>query len=848
MSDDHTFLLMTMALAVAMVACQGAVGKTGETGDTGPPGPPGAPPEPVNLAPIPTPAFQPLMLMDEGAAKTVDVEPHFHDPEGETLTFDASAAPAGIIDVSRAGSVLTVTPVAAGEAVITVTATDPKGAVGRATINVTVTSEGIMYVGTLDTSVALMPGQQHMIPGATIEMSFEEDEGETLSFSVSSSDDAVAMAEIGDDSMVTITALDAVGSSADVTITAMDDEGETAEVVITVSVVASLAPQASDMAPDPVSLTAGGDAATVNASDYFSDPAGDDLDYEAESDDDTVATADEADGVVTIMPVSSGSATVTITATNSRGLSAMQTVDVTVMAAPVAMPTVSDDIEDVLFQSPDAAAQTIMLSDHFTGAAEYSATSSNSAVATATEAGGVLTVTPVGAGNAVVTVMASNASGMVSDEFVVNVLAAAMVNQPPMLKAGMTLGPFKGIVASFENVELNDYFVDPDGNSALISYDTEVTSESPTTDPTPPAEPNVIAVRGSGGWGASGATAPALECTATVADGTGSTAIPDGSDIGEDMLGICFQEAGMAEISIVAIDSLGARSAPVTVMVTVGANRAPTAVPAADPLGLIVDVDTARLKVGDVKKVIDNKTISEYFLDGDFPSQNADVRGDTLTFEVKSYPGTVADTALFDTAGDAVAGAPDPLASDKAQVSADISPKTWDGNPNSKFTLTLTGERGSSATPAASETVAIIATDEFGKSAVRVFAVRVNHRPQPYGAQADEDDRTTLGKYEGFMNLSAATTFTSPTLTLIDTNAGYFSDKDADTLTCDFRTSEHNVAAADRTAAVSMAANVLTVDPLKIGTMHIDVWCNDTFEDSDTARVMVEVDRGASIQ
>ena len=82
-----TFLFMTIGLAVALVACQGAVGKTGEPGpERGLPDLPGEPPEPVNLAPIPTVPFATVMLMDGGAAKTVDAAPHFHDPDEDALT------------------------------------------------------------------------------------------------------------------------------------------------------------------------------------------------------------------------------------------------------------------------------------------------------------------------------------------------------------------------------------------------------------------------------------------------------------------------------------------------------------------------------------------------------------------------------------------------------------------------------------------------------------------------------------------------------------------------------------------------------------------------------------------
>ncbi len=87
----------------------------------------------------------------------------------------------------------------------------------------------------------------------------------------------------------------------------------------------------------PASEVTVGDSVSLDAARYFSDPDGDTLDYAAESSDTTIATAAVHDGAVTIAAVATGMTTVTITASDPEGLSARQTLRVTVETA---LPTV----------------------------------------------------------------------------------------------------------------------------------------------------------------------------------------------------------------------------------------------------------------------------------------------------------------------------------------------------------------------------------------------------------------------------------------------------------------------------------------------------------------------------
>ena len=60
-------------------------------------------------------------------AVEVDVAAAFQDPESDTLTYGASSSLTSVATLSRSGSMLTITPVAAGRTIIIVTATDAAG-------------------------------------------------------------------------------------------------------------------------------------------------------------------------------------------------------------------------------------------------------------------------------------------------------------------------------------------------------------------------------------------------------------------------------------------------------------------------------------------------------------------------------------------------------------------------------------------------------------------------------------------------------------------------------------------------------------------------------------------------
>ena len=92
-----------------------------------PTGPTTAPDAPVNRAPRASAAVPDQELQVGGDSATVNAAQYFIDPDGDTLAYDAASSDTGTVATSVSGSNVTLTPVAAGTAKVTVTASDPAG-------------------------------------------------------------------------------------------------------------------------------------------------------------------------------------------------------------------------------------------------------------------------------------------------------------------------------------------------------------------------------------------------------------------------------------------------------------------------------------------------------------------------------------------------------------------------------------------------------------------------------------------------------------------------------------------------------------------------------------------------
>ena len=296
---------------------------------------------------------------------------------------------------------MTVTAVAVGSATVTVMATNAGGSAEQS-FAVTVAPSAPTVVGSIE-AVTLTEGATHTVTAS------DYFAGEGVTYTAESLDPGVATVAV-DGATVTVTAIAA--GSATITVTATN-AGGSAEQSFAVTV-APPAPTAVGSI-EAATITEGA-THMVTASDYF-EGAG--VTYAAESSDTASPRWRWRAQTVTVTAVAAGSATVTVTATNAGG-SAEQAFAVTVLPrAPTPVGTI-----EAMTLAEGGAAQSVDLADHFSGAVvRYSVSAVPGGIMHVWESGGRLTLTPLAAGVATVTVTALGAGGSAEQTFAVTVQA-----------------------------------------------------------------------------------------------------------------------------------------------------------------------------------------------------------------------------------------------------------------------------------------------------------------------------------------------------------------------------------------------------------------------------------------
>ena len=380
---------------------------------------------PLNCPPETVGSLPALSLQVEDGAETVELSGAFRDRDNDPLTYGASSSSDSVATVSLSGSTLSVTPVSRGSATVTVTATDVSGSNQAATqrFAATVENRSPEPVGSLPALTLRVGG----VRSVNVAGAFEDPDGDPLTFEATSSDTLVATVSARG-STVRVSAI--WSGTAAVTVTAEDPGGLQAEQVFELTV--------PNRPPVPVgrlpglSLASGDGPASVDVSGAFADPDDDPLTFEASSSADAVAAAAAFGSVVEVTPLSAGTAEVTVTATDWGGSngSATQRFGVGVDRSPPPPPNLGggpgggrpprppnrpaeavgelDDRALTVGADPVQVDVAAAFRDPDRDALEYAAESSAEDVAAAAVDGSVVTVTPVGAGTAVVTVTASD--------------------------------------------------------------------------------------------------------------------------------------------------------------------------------------------------------------------------------------------------------------------------------------------------------------------------------------------------------------------------------------------------------------------------------------------------------
>ena len=346
-------------------------------------------------------------LVAMGSPRVVNVADKISDTDA--LTFSATSSNPNIASVGVANdSEITVTPLVAGTTTITVIATDIAGQTAEQTFSVTVTNPAPTATGTIADITDLVANGSPQAVNVADKFS----DTDALTFSATSSNPNIASVEVANDSEITVTPL--VAGTTTITVIATDIAGQTAEQTFSVTVT-NPAPTATGTIADITDLVANGSPQAVNVTGNFSDP-NDTLTFSATSDDTAIATVTVMDSVVTITPVSAGTATITVTATDVADQTAEQTFTVTVTnPAPTIVSTIADITDLVENGSPRDVNVATNFSDP-NDTLTFSATSDDTAIATVTVMDSIVTVTPVAAGTTTITVTATDIAGQTAEQ------------------------------------------------------------------------------------------------------------------------------------------------------------------------------------------------------------------------------------------------------------------------------------------------------------------------------------------------------------------------------------------------------------------------------------------------
>ena len=434
-------------------------------------------------SPVAEHAINDVTMRKERTAWQVSLDGVFSDPGGDGLTVTAGSSDNAVATVVTAPdySRLMLTAKSRGTATITVIASDGRGRTASDAFTVTVKAAPEVASPLGDVSLEEGGSRDISLTGV-----FSDADGDALTLSASSSNDAVVSAFVFQG---TLTLLAPAEGTAAITVTARDSDGNRVSDEFDVSV----APRQQQPPPDPANqaptvaspiadVTIVNQSGTSQASldGVFDDGDGDSLTLTAASSDEAVATVSVASdhSTLTASARSRGTATITVTADDGNGGTVSDEFTVTVKAAPVVAQPLGD-ISGLEVSDWRQVSLAGVFSDADGDSLTLTASSSDNAVAgmvlVAHESR--LTVAGLSEGTAAITVTAQDTDGnAVSDSFDVSVVAQQQQQQqqdPPPNQAPTVASAIGDVTIVSESgtsqVSLSGVFDDADGDSLTLT-------------------------------------------------------------------------------------------------------------------------------------------------------------------------------------------------------------------------------------------------------------------------------------------------------------------------------------------------------------------------------------------
>ncbi|AUS26452.1 S-layer homology domain-containing protein [Paenibacillus sp. P2(2022)] len=479
----------------------------------------------TNHAPSVTTGFTDTTLSTADEPKKINLANSFTDADGDTLTYTAESSATNVARVSVNGSQLTLTPVSAGTTNVTVTANDGKGGTINSQFNVTITPvipEAVNHAPTVETSISnVTTGAADGVKTVSLASVFADEDSDALTYTATSTNAGVATVAVNG-SDLKITPVNA--GTAAITVTADDGNGGTVDTQFNVTITPVI-PEAVNHAPtvetsiSNVTTGAADGVKTVSLAGVFADEDSDVLTFTATSTDTGVVTVAVNGSDLKITPVNAGTATITVTADDGNGGIVDTQFNVTITPViPEAVnhaPTVETSISNVTTGAADGI-KTVSLAgvfaDEDSDALTYTATSTDTGVATVAVNGSDLKITPVNAGTATITVTANDGNGgTVDTQFNVTItpVIPEAVNHAPTVETSIS-NVTTGVADGIKTVSLAGVFADED--SDVLTYTATTTDTGVVT----------VAVNG-GDLKITPVNAGTATITVTANDGNGGT-------------------------------------------------------------------------------------------------------------------------------------------------------------------------------------------------------------------------------------------------------------------------------------------------------------------------------------